>query len=174
MENSQLKIKHSYHTNLETKQFAMSLHYYSPEAYEFVCYVFFLPHSLNIMSWAASVYCEPGFYCDVIRLIGKVAKTKPHMSDVVLIVDTMGLNKGTWWDQKERCYVGRIDYGTALPEAGDNLGTEAFVFMTGGVTGYWKHPIGYFLHNKISELVQAQVIKDCFGLLHHETYLLLH
>ena len=40
--------------------------------------------------------------------------------------------------------------------------------MIGGVTGHWKHPIDYFLQNKISVSVQAQLIKDCIGLLHHE------
>ena len=108
MENSQLKDKHSYCYNLETKQFALTLHCYSPKAYEFVYNVFFLPHSSTTRSWAASVDCEPDFFCDVIRLIGKVAKTQPHMSDVVLIVDAMELHKDTWWDQKKRCYVGRV------------------------------------------------------------------
>ena len=100
--------------------------------------------------------------------MGKVPKTKPYMSDVVLIVDAMELHKGTWWNQKKRCCVGRVDYGTALPEAGDSLATEALVFMIGGVTGHWKHPIGYFLQSKISVSVQAQLIQDCIGLLHHE------
>ena len=102
MENLQLKDKHSYHYNhynLETKQFSMTLHYYSPKAYKFVCNVFFLQHSSTI-AWAASVDCKPGFFCDIIRLIEKVAKTKPQMSDVVLIVDAMELHKGTWGDQR--------------------------------------------------------------------------
>ena len=45
------------------------------------------------------------------------------MSDVVLIVDAMVLHNGTWWDQKKRCYIAKVDYGTALPEAGDTLAT---------------------------------------------------
>ena len=96
MENSQFKDKHSYHYNLETKQFAMILHYYSPKSYEFVCNAFFLTHSSTIRSMEASVDCEPGFFCDVIRLIGRVVKTKPYMSVVVVIVDAMELQKGTW------------------------------------------------------------------------------
>ena len=96
MENSQLKDKHSYCYNLETKQFAMTLHYYSPKAYEFVHNVFFLPPSSIIRSWAESVDCEPGFFCDVIRLTGQATKIKPHMSDVILIVDAVELHKGTW------------------------------------------------------------------------------
>ena len=46
--------------------------------------------------------------------------------------------------------------------------TSRLVFIIAGVTGHWKHPIGYFLQNKISDSVQAQLIKDCTGLLHHE------
>ena len=146
----------------------MTLYYYSPKAYKFVCNAFFLLHSSTIRSWVASVDCEPGFNCDVIRLIGKVTKTKPYMSDVVLIGYAMELYKGTWWDQKQRCYIGRDDYGIALLKDGDNLATEALVFMIGGVTDHWKHPKGYFLQNKISTSVQAQLIKDCIGLLHHK------
>ena len=104
-------------------------------------------------SWEASIDLEPVLFCDVIRLIGKVAKTKLYMSDVVLILDAMELHKGTWWDKKKRCYIERIDYGTALPEAGNNVATEPLVFMIGGVTGHWKHPTGYFLQNKISASV---------------------
>ena len=35
IENSQLKGRYSYCSDLETKQFAMTMHYYSPKAYEF-------------------------------------------------------------------------------------------------------------------------------------------
>ena len=61
MENSQFKDKHSYCYNLETKQFAVTLHYYYTKAYQFVHNVFFLPRSSTIRSWAASVDYKPGF-----------------------------------------------------------------------------------------------------------------
>ena len=69
--------------------------------------------------------------------------------DVVLIVDAISLYKGTWWDPKEQCFVGRVDYGTGLPEAEDELATEALVFMLSSILGHWKHTIAYFLQNKI-------------------------
>ena len=83
----------------------------------------------------------------------------------------MELHQGIWWDQKKKWHTGRVDYVTALSEAGDNLTTKALVFMIGGVTGHWKHHIGYFLQNKIFASIQAQLIKDCIGLLHHEDLL---
>ena len=97
----------------------------------------------------------------------KSGKTKPYMSDVVLIVDAMELHKAIWWDQKKMCYIGRVDYDTVLPEVSDNLAAEALVFMIGSITGHWKHPIGYFLQSKISASDQAQ-LKDCIFLLHDE------
>ena len=95
------------------------------------------------------------------------------MSDVVLIVDAMEVYKGTWLDQRKRCYIGRVDYGTALPQAGDNLATEILVFIIGGITGDWKYPIVYFLPNKISASVQAELFKNCISLLHHFYYISL-
>ena len=101
----------------------------------------------------------------MIKVIGDEAKKIPSMSNVVLMLDAMAIQKGTWWDPKQKCYVGHVDYGTGTPEADDDLATEALVFMISGVTGHWKHPMAYFLQNKISVLVQAQLIKDCIGLL---------
>ena len=37
----------------ETKQFAMTLHYYSPKAYDFAHTVLQLPHPSSIRSWSA-------------------------------------------------------------------------------------------------------------------------
>ena len=68
-----------------------------------------------------------------------------HTSDIVLIIDAMAIQKGTWWDPKKKCYTERVDYGTDLPEDEDDLGTEAMVFMICSITGHWKHPIAYFI-----------------------------
>ena len=55
-----------------------------------------------------------------------------------------------------------------MPEAEDELATEALVFMISSILGHWKHPIAYFLQNKISAAVLTQLIQDCTGLLHAE------
>ena len=142
--NAKYGNKHSSEYSLETKQFAVTLHYYSPKAYDFVHKVLALPHPSSIHSWAASVNCEPGFLCDIIKLLGGMVQNKSSASDVVLIVDAMSLYKGTWWDPKEWCYVRTVDYGTGFPEAEDELATEALVFMISSISGHWKHPIVYF------------------------------
>ena len=146
----------------------MTLHYYSPKAYEFTCKLLALPHPSSIRAWAASVDCNPGYLMDVIKGIGSLVEKKPWMSDIVLIVDAMALHKGTMWDPKTRQYVGTVDYGTALPEVPDSLATEALVFMVSGMSGHFKHPIAYVFQDKCTAAVQAQLIKDCISLLHEE------
>ena len=102
MKNSKTESNLSNQYTMETKQFAMTLHYYSPKAYEFVCKILCLPHSSTIRAWSSSVDCEPGFLGNVIKSIGNLVQTKKWMSDVVLIVDAMALHKGTTWDLKSK------------------------------------------------------------------------
>ena len=73
----------------------MTLHYYSPKAYEFARNVLSLPHASTIRAWASSVDCQPGFLDNVIKSIGECVQMKGWMSNVVLIVDAMALYKGT-------------------------------------------------------------------------------
>ena len=139
----------------ETKQFAMTLHYYSPKAYEFVCKIFALPHSSGVRTWAASVDREPGYLMNVIQLLGKAIQERKWMSDAILVVDGMKLHSEAVWDPKVQMFVGNIDYRTAIPELVDGEATEALVFMVVGMTGNWKHPIAYVIQDKCTTAVQA-------------------
>ena len=76
----------------------MTLHYYSPKAYDFVCKILALPHPSSIHAWGASVDCSLGYLTNVIEMLGAAVAKKSWMSDVVLIVDAMSLCKGTVWD----------------------------------------------------------------------------
>ena len=64
----------------------MILYYYSPKAYDFVCKVLLLPYPTSIRTWVASVDCEPGFFCDVIKLIWDMA----YICQMLLIIDFNG------------------------------------------------------------------------------------
>lgn len=161
-------IKQGHRYSKEIKQFAMTLHYYSPNAYDFVRKLLSLPHASSLRAWASSVDCEPGYLTNVIKILGEAAQINPFMKDVTLIVDAMTLHKGTFWDPKSKSFVGRVDYGIAVPEASDDLATEVLVFMAVGLTGHWKHPIAYVFQDKCSAAVQTQLIKDCIELLHSE------
>ena len=87
------------------------------------------------------------------------------MSYKLLVVDAMSIHKMTIYDKNRKSFVGLVDYGTAVPEVDATEATEALVFMIVGLTGNWKHPVGYVLQDKCSANVQAQLINDCIGLL---------
>ena len=134
----------------EIKQFALTLHYYSPKAYDFIRKVLHLPNPSSIRAWSASVDCSPGFLIEVMDSLKTARSEKPWMMDCVLILDAMAIRKDTVWDAENKRYAGGVDYGTAQPDSSDTLATEALVFMIAGSTGHWKHPVGYFLIDKVS------------------------
>ena len=160
------RVTYGHRYSFKTKQFALTLHYYSPKVYDFVCKLLALPHPSSIRTWAASVDCEPGYLTNVINAKSSVVEKKPSMSDVVLIVDAMALHKDTMCDQKVKQYVGTVNYGPAVPEPPEQLATEALVLMISSLTGHFKHPVAYVLQDKCTVSVQAQIIKDCISFIH--------
>ena len=72
----------------------------------------------------------------MIKLIGDMPQFKPHMSDVVLITDAVAIHKEAFLDPKKKFYVGRVDYGTCLPEVKNDLVNEALMFMICVITGH--------------------------------------
>ena len=102
------------------------------------------------------------------HLVGENSKQHPNMKDIALTVDGMALPKGIVWNPKTKRYVGTINYGTAVPEVENDLATEALVFLIIGLKSHFKHPVTYFLQNKCSAVVHAQLIRDCISLLHDE------
>ena len=67
---------------MKQRNLFMTLHYYLPQAYEFVCNVLSLPHSSSICTGAASVACEPGYLTNVISLTGQHAQKKRWLAGV--------------------------------------------------------------------------------------------
>lgn len=131
----------------EMKEFAVSLHFYSAKAYNFVRKSLHLPHPATLRSWAADVACEPGFLTATINsLAGKFALDGE--SECGLILDEMSIQKETLWDRKNNKFVGNVDYGKTQGEDPDNIATNVLVIMAAGLKKSWKMPIGYFLANK--------------------------
>ena len=139
------------------KQFAVSLHFYSPRAYEYVRKFLHLPCSATIRAWAAAIQCEPGFLTDVIEHLQNTLKDDEK--DCILLVDEMAIKKEVIWDVKNKKFAGHTDYGPTLAEEPDSIATNALVVMAVGLKRPWFHPIAYFLVD------QAQIINEAISLL---------
>ena len=51
----------------DIKQFALTLYFYSPKAYQYVRSIIPLPNPSLIKKWSSSVDCEPGFLAEAFK-----------------------------------------------------------------------------------------------------------
>ena len=104
----------------EMKEFAVSLHFYSAKAYNFVRKSLHLPHSATIKSWAANGACEPRFLMTTISSLAAQYALDGE-SGCGLIVDEMSIRLGTLWDRKKNKFVGKVNYGKTEGEDPENI-----------------------------------------------------
>ena len=142
------------------KEFATTLHYYSPKAYEYVRTILPLPNPSLIRKWSSSLPCEPGFMQEAFDALNDDVKLSPNKRDCFLIIDAMAIRKQVFWDAKQQQYVGFVNYGSAHSPKPDTVASEALVFLLVGARSHWKCPVGYFLTDKMSSKTQADLVTE--------------
>lgn len=115
------------------KEFATTLNYYSPKAYEYVRSVIPLPQPSLIRKWSSVVECNPGLFKETFESLKKEALLRQEKKDCFLIIDGMAIRKQTIWDSKNDKYVGFVDYGHIPTEKPEQHASEALVFVLVGV-----------------------------------------
>lgn len=134
------------------KCFAVTLHYYSPRAYQYVRQRFGnrLPTPRTLISWYSSVDGNPGLTSETLAILQKKAEEANSNGKrllVNLMMDEVAIRRQVEWNAVKKQFDGSIQYAGFLPEASDELpmAKEALVFMITCATESWKIPIGYFL-----------------------------
>ena len=87
--------------NDKSKQFALTLNFYSPRAYNFLRKLLYLPNPSSIREWTTSVNCEPGFLIEVFKDLNNKIQKSPKMADCCLIIDAMAIRKQINFDKKK-------------------------------------------------------------------------
>ena len=137
--------------NEEVKKFAVSLHYFSPAAYDYVRSIFCLPHPRSISNWTSSVKSSPGIFIDVFNHLQLLIEKHPQYRDCALLCDAMSIKASTVFKKGKGSFEGFIDYGENIIVDDENkIATEALVFMLFSLNGNWKYPIGYIFCDKIN------------------------
>ncbi|KAF0039233.1 hypothetical protein F2P81_007468 [Scophthalmus maximus] len=144
------------------KQFATTLHFYSPKAYDYVREKFHLalPHPQTIRKWYISISADPGFtVASFIALKSYVAEEKKAGKDTVcaLMMDEMCIHKQTE-------FGGVFDIGAGEME--NVVATQALVLMVIAINESWKIPIAYFLINIMRGAERANLIRESLVRLH--------
>lgn len=148
------------------RAFCLTLHFYSPKAYEYLRSVFDsnLPSVRTLRMWYSSINGSPGFTSEALDVLrSKVEKEKVNNKQIVvsLIHDEMAIRKHSQWDNAKRQFVGHITAGSTENENDPlPLAREALVFLVNGVGNDFKIPIGYFLLNGLTTIEKAALLKE--------------
>lgn len=145
------------------KKFAVTLHYYSPQAYRFLASKFPMPSKATIRNWIQVVDAWPGFTMESLQYLKTTyADASEEERLCSIMMDGMSIRKKCELDQKSGKLIGYVNFGQSQsPEDCDDvpLATDALVLMAVGVAGHWKLPVGYFLNNGCSgEVLQTIII----------------
>lgn len=156
----------------DIRTFCLTLHYYSPRAYNYVRSKFnnHLPSITAIRNWYASVNASPGFENDALDILKKKAnefKDKFNRNLLCsLVADEMAIRTHAQWNANKMKFDGFVDMGDKLTNQGIlHLAKEALVFLVCGVEENFKIPIAYFLINSLDTQQKAFIINQLFTML---------
>lgn len=110
LQNSKVSNNHKSYTD-EMKNFAMTLHFYSPKYYTFVRKNLCLPHPATIRRWLSSANCEVGYLQEVFQYLENECKKHDYLRDLALIFDSMSIRSQIIFDKKNDKYAGYVDLG---------------------------------------------------------------
>jgi len=154
----------------ELRSFALTLHFYSPAAYNYVRKTFkkCLPHPSTIRKWYSTIDGSPGITQESLNAIAiKVTEMKQKNLNLVcgLIMDEMSIREAVHFNGKH--LQGYINYGhkvndsDAMPKA-----TEVLVFLIVALNSHWKIPVAYFLINGLTAEEKANLLETCLINIH--------
>lgn len=150
----------------ELRSFALTLHFYSAKAYDYVreMFNFALPHPMTLRKWYKSVDGDAGFSTEALQLLRLYSQKASKKLYCSLVVDEMAIRKHVEWDGNK--YTGYVDFGTGLDDDALPAAKEVLVFMVVAVDSPWKIPVGYFLIDGLSGCERANLVTDCLLRLH--------
>lgn len=150
----------------QLRQFALTLHFFSPSAYEYVRNTFSkaLPHVSTIRKWYSTVDGLPGFTSESFNAISIKVKEMKNGKQLYgcMIIDEMSIKEHIHWTGTR--HQGFVDYGLGrVYGQSDNLpyAKDALVIIVVGMNTYWKIPVAYYLIAGISAEEKANIVMSC-------------
>lgn len=150
----------------EVRSFCLTLHYYSPRAYDYVRTKFqnHLPARCTMRSWYASINSAPGFTSEAFEALK--LKADEHEKNgkklyVNLIFDEMAIRQHSQWNPNKNKFDGFIDMGKqATEDQSLSLAKDALVFLVSGASEDFKIPVSYFLTNGLLAEERAALLNE--------------
>lgn len=145
------------------KEFASTIYFYSPKAYEFLRKTLNLPCERMLRKMMAENSVEAGFVEQAFDFLKN--ETSDCLKDVGLIIDGMSIRSQVSVDHKKNSVRGYVDYGKAADELGITydksiLATEMLAFQIVSYSDKFKLPIAHFFIKGISAENQSKLIDE--------------
>lgn len=156
------------HYSPELKAFALTLHFYSPKAYNFVRKTFnsALPHTSSIQKWYQNIDASPGFSTEAFKALSYKINNSAKKLFFSLLFDEMAIRQHVEFDGRR--FHGYVETGNNIDDDSIPLAKDALVFMIVCINDNWKIPVGYFLINVVNSNQKANLVRQCLSLLHEE------
>ncbi|XP_071411871.1 DNA transposase THAP9 isoform X2 [Pithys albifrons albifrons] len=153
----------------EMRQFACILYLYHAESYDYLQKIFSLPHPYSLTNWLSNNEAAAGFSNDIfLRLQEKVKREKRAYRYCAVMVQEMSLQKRQEWDPQTGRLTGFVDLGTGILDADEApLASEVVVLMAVGISSPWTAPLGYFLVNRTTGHLLAQLFRQAISKLNN-------
>ncbi|KYN03296.1 THAP domain-containing protein 9 [Cyphomyrmex costatus] len=154
----------------ELRSFALTLHYYSPKAYDYVRKKFdcILPHPKTLYKWYTSINGNPGFNSEALKSIEERCKFVNYFLFGAVIFDEMDIKSEV--ERVGSKMYGLVDFGgmekyIAIDDP-NKLAKQVLVFTVVCINGSWKIPFGYFFIDSLKADAKKFLILKSLELLH--------
>lgn len=154
----------------ELRSFALTLHYYSPKAYDYVRKKFdcILPHPKTLYKWYTSINGNPGFNSEALKSIEERCKSVNYPLFGAVIFDEMDVKSEV--ERVGSKMYGMVDFGgmekyIAIDDP-NKLAKQVLVFIVVCMNGSWKIPFGYFFIDSLKADAKKFLILKSLELLH--------
>ncbi|KAL4127076.1 hypothetical protein QTP88_011274 [Uroleucon formosanum] len=149
----------------ELRRFAISLHFRSVSAYNFVRKEFntILPHPRTLGKWYSNINCESGFTTEALNTLALKCRNTLKPVCCALVMDEMAVRQHVEWDGTN--YHGYVNVGESIFNETMEKAKEALVFLVVALNEAWKIPVGYFLINHINSSQKSELVSHCIDVL---------
>lgn len=142
---------------LALRKFALTLHFYSTAAYQYLRRIFnkSLPHPSTLFRWYKNVNAEPGFTDEAFKRLSDKSKQSSEPLICSLIADEMSIRQQRIWTGDK--YEGLVDMDIGMDES-DQKASQAFVLLVVSLNQGWTLPIAYFFIQSLTGAMKANII----------------
>lgn len=147
------------------RAFALTLHFHSPRAYEYVRQRFNgnLPSSSTLKAWysLSKSAGKPGMCHDALNVLKSKADSMIANGQQLLCTisfDEMAIRKHVQWSDPEKRFFGRISFGSRTNQNDFEVAKNAIVFMVNGLNEDFNLPVAFHFIRELNGAERAELL----------------